>query len=134
LSVLFKENFRRFAFLSLFFLPLLVYSQQNDKELLKKTYTRLTAKKVSESVGGVIDVSDLKIGFLNDGRFCAPLEFVRSGAVAEVIHAFERSGRVKESEGAFMLELEGVEKPLVLNSLGGTLFPVELSPMETPTS
>jgi len=76
LSVLVRKDVPKFTLLLLFLLPFLVYSQQVDKESLKKRFKRLTAEKIGESVGSVIDVSDLKIGFLNDGRFCAPPEFV----------------------------------------------------------
>ena len=87
--------------------------EANDEETVRKY-----KEAVEKCLAGIKETLQ-KLNIHHD-RFVWESEFVRSGAVAEVIHAFERSGRLKESEGAFMLELEGVEKPLVLQRSDGT--------------
>ncbi|UYZ40839.1 MAG: arginine--tRNA ligase [Candidatus Methanospirare jalkutatii] len=87
--------------------------EANDEETVRKY-----KETVEKCLAGIKETLQ-KLNIHHD-RFVWESEFVRSGAVAEVIHAFERSGRLKKSEGAFMLELEGVEKPLVLQRSDGT--------------
>ncbi|MCW7075243.1 MAG: arginine--tRNA ligase [Candidatus Methanospirare jalkutatii] len=87
--------------------------EANDEETVRKY-----KETVEKCLAGIKETLQ-KLNIHHD-RFVWESEFVRSGAVAEVIHAFERSGRLKESEGAFMLELEGIGKPLVLQRSDGT--------------
>ena len=77
MSALAKKKMWGLAFLFLLSFPYFIHSQPPaTKESLKKNIVRLSAKKIGESVGGIIDISNLKVSFLNDGRFCAPPEFV----------------------------------------------------------
>ncbi|MFZ5517817.1 MAG: hypothetical protein ACOY90_14325 [Candidatus Zhuqueibacterota bacterium] len=56
-------------------LPLLAFSQDFERQATRSEL--LTKRQFQEErVGGVIDVSDLKIGFLNNGRFCPPEEII----------------------------------------------------------
>jgi hypothetical protein len=53
-----------------------IAAQQLTKEKLLKN-TALKKERLGQVlIGGIINKSDLKIGFLNDGRFCAPKEFI----------------------------------------------------------
>ena len=53
----------------------LIYAQnfKNKKAIAK---TQIKGRLQEELIGGVINKSDLKLGFLNNGRFCAPQEFI----------------------------------------------------------
>jgi len=72
---------RRFT-QSLFFIAIVnlllfsVLSVQSSSRGRAKVRTLTNKKLDQEFLGGVIDRSDLKIGFLNNGRFCPPLEFL----------------------------------------------------------
>ena len=52
-----------------------LYSQQKNNNDLK-TWSFNINKQFIEYIGGLIDKSSMKVGFLNNGRFCPPMEYL----------------------------------------------------------
>ncbi len=66
----------KICFFVTFLIPLVIFPQQARDAQLKKEGKKLKKANSEEIVGGVIDVNDLHVGFLNNGRFCPPIEFI----------------------------------------------------------
>lgn len=64
-----------FLAFNIYLFPIYAWAQNLKKE--KSTGVTLSKQRLQgELIGGVINKSNLKIGFLNNGRFCAPGEFL----------------------------------------------------------
>jgi len=70
-----KNFFLIFLALNICLFPIYAQTQNLKKE--KLTGKTLSKQRLQEElIGGIINKSNLKIGFLNNGRFCAPGEFL----------------------------------------------------------
>ncbi|MCK4733363.1 MAG: arginine--tRNA ligase, partial [Methanophagales archaeon] len=89
---------------------------ESGDELVVQKYETL----VSMSLSGIQE--SLKLLNIQHDRFVYESVFVRDGSVAEVVEELTREGNIKREGSALLLQLDGIEKELVLRRTDGTLL------------
>ncbi|MFV9676146.1 MAG: arginine--tRNA ligase [Methanosarcinales archaeon] len=89
---------------------------ESGDELVVQKYETL----VSMSLSGIKE--SLKLLNIQHDRFVYESVFVRDGSVAEVVEELTRVGNIKREGSALLLQLDGIEKELVLRRTDGTLL------------
>lgn len=89
---------------------------ESGDELVVQKYETL----VSMSLSGIQE--SLKLLNIQHDRFVYESVFVRDGSVADVVEELTREGNIKREGSALLLQLDGIEKELVLRRTDGTLL------------